>query len=657
MAGLLAGPVFGSEDDGDILNVIGSGAQNRIPYRGGGTVRFLSVGMPISLVHLGEGSQIPAGIDIGYEVLRTAPIYLNSRFGSEYWTLYNYTNEALSRLHSEEKIDLRRRGGPAATRASSLTVDLARGSRLQKGLCAIRGRSYFLIVDPKTDNWVDIVEPNAFWHSSEIKQKLTFTLANLDRYKLRLDEFGSTWKPEGKFRVRLTVTDADGDTFPIPRAEVTAQAVVGGKRLPARPLGTLYDSLQVPLGCFQGTLPAEKVDAVIVSAKVLMGTPRGTVSKTIAWKFPYGNGKVTKLTYRGVFQPPRLRRTASGKIVETRAFWVHAKDFATPEATQAMIARVKEANFNVIIPIVYVRGCVMFKTSKLPMEGGVQEGFDPLAYLVDRAHRAGLEVHPWFCNAYFGAKQGGSYGPGFARYPQFAVVGKNGSRFATVNSSVPADLHNPEYQKFMADIMVDVARRYPIDGLHFDYIRTMTDCYCGSCRRDFAKRFGHGIETATEEEWVKWHREAAGRMVREISARAKKVRRGIILSAAVFANLESAARQGQDAPRWADAGDLDVILPMDYTMDTFEMRRNERSFLDAMKRDSRLATGVSIYVRSTGKVTSRDPSLVLEQIAMIRSMGIQGFCLFAYDHLTEGILSALRSGPCSRPAVPAFRVR
>jgi uncharacterized lipoprotein YddW (UPF0748 family) len=205
--------------------------------------------------------------------------------------------------------------------------------------------------------------------------------------------------------------------------------------------------------------------------------------------------------------------------------------------------------------------------------------------------------------------------------------------------------------------MVDVARNYDVDGLHFDYIRTMTDCYCQRCREGFRKLFGHDIEKATDEEWTKWNQETVTKIVRDVSERARKIRKGIIMSAAVFANLESGARQGQNAPQWADAGYIDVVLPMDYTMDTFELRKNEQSFLDAMKDDGKLATGMSIYVRSGGKASSRDPSLVSEQLAMVRSSGIQGFSFFCYDYLSDAMLDMLRQGPLAEPVIPTFRLK
>ncbi len=648
----------GAQDDGRILEVVGKGAEGREPYRGGGKVRFVSVSMPASLVHFSSGEQIPAAIEIAYEVIRPAEILLDSRLGSEYWSLYNYSTGALSALHSREGIDLRNRGRNLA-RAGSMTVNSARGPKLQKGVCGIRGRSYFLIVDAKTDRWRDVVEPNSLWHSPEVKRELTFTLANLTRFELRLGDFTSTWLPGGRFRMRLWVKDADGDTFPIPRARMTAlvKGTDGGSATVS--LSPLYDFLNAPHGSFEGILPKEvrAPKAVVVRAAVTAETTAGRIVQQVERTFSCSESRVGDVMPVEALQSREPPRTPDGKQVETRAIWVHARDFATPEATKAMIARVKKANLNVVVPIVYVRGCVMFRSDKLPMEEFVPKGFDPLAFLVEKCHAAGLEVHPWFCVAYFGGKGSGGCGPGFRRYPQFAVVGKDGKPFAARDSAVPGDVHNPDYQKFVVDMMLDVAKRYRVDGLHFDYIRTMTDCYCEQCRNGFAKIFEHSIEKATDEEWVRWNQEAVGKIVREVSQQARQVHRGVIVSAAVFSNLVSGARQGQDAPRWADACYLDVILPMDYTMDSLELRKNERDFLDVVKDDSRLATGISLYVRSSQGAMARDASLVLEQISMVRSMGIQGFSFFCYDYLSDAILDMLRQEPFAEPAIPTFRLR
>ncbi len=84
---------------------------------------------------------------------------------------------------------------------------------------------------------------------------------------------------------------------------------------------------------------------------------------------------------------------------EVRAFWADA--FAAGLKTRAeidqLVARVQEANANTIIAQVRRRGDSFYINSAEPFteDTTVEAGLDPLAYLLERAHAAGLEVHAW----------------------------------------------------------------------------------------------------------------------------------------------------------------------------------------------------------------------------------------------------------------------
>ncbi len=127
------------------------------------------------------------------------------------------------------------------------------------------------------------------------------------------------------------------------------------------------------------------------------------------------------------------------------------------------------------------------------------------------------------------------------------------------------------------------------------------------------------------------------------------------MSGAVFANLSGGASQGQDPAGWAQAGWMDLILPMDYQMQALQVRANERQFLAALANDDQLVTGLSLYMRAGGAVSSRPPELVMQQIELVRRMGIRGYCLFAYSHLSEQQVKMLREKINTEPAVPYFR--
>jgi hypothetical protein len=94
---------------------------------------------------------------------------------------------------------------------------------------------------------------------------------------------------------------------------------------------------------------------------------------------------------------------------------------------------------------------------------------------------------------------------------------------------------------------------------------------------------------------------------------------------------------------------------MDYQMQTLQLRSNERQFLEALDDDSKLVTGLSLYMRSGGEVSSRPPELVREQIELVRRLGIHGYCLFAYSHLSDEQLEILREEINPEPAKPYFQ--
>ncbi|MCH5375556.1 MAG: family 10 glycosylhydrolase, partial [Planctomycetes bacterium] len=218
-----------------------------------------------------------------------------------------------------------------------------------------------------------------------------------------------------------------------------------------------------------------------------------------------------------------------------------------------------------------------------------------------------------------------------------------------------ADVHRPQYRQFIVDLMVGVARDYPVDGIHLDYIRTMGRCYCERCQREFADKHGKPLAEATEDDWVRWQREAIGDIVKRTAEGVRQVRPSARMSAAVFANMSGGASQGQDPAGWAQRDWIDLIIPMDYQMQTLQVRANERDFLAALARDERLVTGLSLYMRNGSEVASRPADLVLQQIELVRRMGIHGYCLFAYGHLSDEQLEMLHDKANADPAIPYFR--
>ncbi|MGQ9732289.1 MAG: glycoside hydrolase family 10 protein [Candidatus Zipacnadales bacterium] len=620
-----------------VLEVRGRGAEGKPVYEGG-KVEFLDVSLADQLVHFAGGDELPLRLSVRYRVLETAPVLLNSRMGTEYWHLYHYGSDRMTALYTVEDIDLST-PGEATVSVEQGTIGTRYGGGIDKGLVGLRGHYYFLVDQPNRE-WLDVVHPPAFFDDEALARKLTFTLANLASFTLHFDSVESTWEAGGLLRVRLSVTDADGDQYPV--VNVSAQARAGEWQTP---LETQCDTVGVPSGWLQCRLPAAGAPSEIsVFATVSTMTPKGPQLVEVTRTIVRGEGQRTPEQMRALPETPPIPRNAEGVLRETRALWVNPRSFADQKSADQLVERAARARLNVLIPDIFVRNDFYAKSELMPMARSVkEEGFDPLGYLIEQAHAAGLEVHPWFCVTYRDVAFR-------ATLPGVDILTDKGEA-----ESVGADVHRPAYRDFIVKLMVGVARDYEVDGIHLDYIRSMSDCFCPACRAEFAQQFGKPLTEASEEEWIAWHRQAIADIVQRTAEGTRAVRPKAMLSAAVFANLQSGARQGQDPAGWVRKGWLDVIIPMDYSMQTLAVRSNERQFLDALDNDDKLVTGLSLYMRSGEVVLSREPELVRQQITLVRSMGIHGYCLFEGQYLSDQIVDMLAADLNTEIAVPYFR--
>jgi len=630
--------------DPAVLEVKGRGAEGREPYDGGGTLRFLDVAIGGQVLHYDGGEELTLPLVIDYEVLEAAPIVLTSRFGTEYWRLYHFGDETMSAVYTNEDIDLSEPGEHTA-QPEDLRGWFGEnyGPLPGKGVVGIRGHYYFLVESAEEGPWLDVTSPPPFFDGQDVARALTFTLADLSEYSVGIEEFQSTWEPGGPLRVRVMVTDADGDAFPVINAPLTIAAGEWEAEL-----DTEWGMLNEPTGWVSATLPEDVPDEIAISGAIEVVTPDGPQQPEVSATYARGEGKVSEEEMQVAEQGYELPRNEEGMIRETRAIWASTSDIEDAEAVDLLVERCTRAGLNTIIADIFVRNNFMARSDLIPWTHETWAEFDPLGYLVEQAHAAGLEVHPWFCTTYRDPRFRAWFEEQFGA--NVDVIEEDGEVAA-----LPADAHRPEYRDFVVDLMVGIARDYDVDGIHHDYIRVMENCFCDDCRAEFAEQFGRPITEATEEDWIAWHRQAIGDIVRRTAEGVREVSPEAMLSAAVFSNTRGGAMQGQDPAGWAREGWIDIVIPMDYAMQSLVVRANERAFLDALDDDDRLVTGLSLYQRAGTDVMSRPPELVREQIELVRSMGIQGYCLFAFGHLSDEQLEMLRSEINTEPAVPYFR--
>ena len=173
---------------------------------------------------------------------------------------------------------------------------------------------------------------------------------------------------------------------------------------------------------------------------------------------------------------------------ELRGIWIHGTQIKTPAEADALIAKIDRANLNAAFVLVwYWGGQAFFQSSLCPISDGVQPGYDPLKYMVERCHKRNIQVHAWFVNGAYGAPEVRHV---LDKHPDWAVQDGAGSLWY--------DFSKPDVRRFESDLMIECLRKYDVDGIHFDYIRYGPhQCYCNYCQSTFARRYG--FEPMTQE--------------------------------------------------------------------------------------------------------------------------------------------------------------
>lgn len=357
-----------------------------------------------------------------------------------------------------------------------------------------------------------------------------------------------------------------------------------------------------------------------------------------------------------------------------RALWVVRTTLASPEKIRVMVAAASAAGFNTLIVQVRGRGDAYYRPGREPRAAALKDqppGFDPLAYTLAEAKRAGLSVHAWINTSLLANLDELPADPAHAynAHPDWLAVPR--AVAAELHAVAPRDPRyrarivewskanrgeleglytspaHPQVRDHIHGIWMDILRRYPaLDGLHFDYVRLPSPDFdygrvsLEAFRRQLAPRLARAERerlalalrtnplAAAEnfpERFADFQREQLTTLVARIYRAVKRRRPQTIVSAAVFADAANAReRRFQDWPRWLSLGILDVACPMAYTTDTEIFRRQIDVATTAARSNGRQVwAGVGAY-----RVA---PESAAEKINAARTLGAQGIILFSYD--------------------------
>ncbi len=339
-------------------------------------------------------------------------------------------------------------------------------------------------------------------------------------------------------------------------------------------------------------------------------------------------------------------RAQASKPGEFRATWVHSAYGIEGWSWDQTIATLKSNGFSAVIPNMLWGGVAHYPSKVLPTSERATERGDQIAECLQACRKYGLEMHVWkVCYNLLHAP------PEFVAQLRTAGRTQKDVRGKDVNWLCPS---HPDNFALERDALLEVARNYEVDGIHFDYIRypDKNACFCDGCRERFEQAARVKLDQWPEDvltgkhasPFADWRRDQITHLVREVSQQAHQLKPHLKVSAAVWGGWEGCRRSvGQDWKVWVDAGYLDFVCPMDYEGQDADFAHWVRSQVGWINHKTPLYAGIGAFKLS-------GPEQLVQQIQLSRELGADGFVLFNLtEKLATQMLPPLRLGATSTP--------
>jgi uncharacterized lipoprotein YddW (UPF0748 family) len=365
----------------------------------------------------------------------------------------------------------------------------------------------------------------------------------------------------------------------------------------------------------------------------------------------------------------------SNRIPEVRALWVLRTSLSSPASIAALVGSAREHGFNTLLVQVRGRGDAYYNDGLEPRAAELQRqpaSFDPLQTVLTAAHAAGLHVHAWVnVNLVSSAVDLPIAREHLVnRHPEWLMVPRD---IAQEVARLPVDSPGyvgklarwtrtqtgeleglyaspilPAAADYLQAVVRDLAKRYALDGVHFDYARypnvrfdysrpalaefrtTVRPRLDDALRRQLDAREKVDLFAYADALPDDWRTFRVGRMttlMRRLSTAVRDERPDALVTVAAKPELREAYENRlQDWGTWLQTGIVDVVCPMAYTPEAGKFAEQIASARSAAA-GRPIWAGIGAY--------RIPPAQTVENIDTARRLGASGVILFSYDSLTD----------------------
>lgn len=326
---------------------------------------------------------------------------------------------------------------------------------------------------------------------------------------------------------------------------------------------------------------------------------------------------------------------------EYRCIWVDIWDPSVRTASQcdALVQLCRNNNINTVIPEVRVYGDAYYQSNLEPRGHRlINDGFDPLGYLIDKAHDTSggkkyIEVHAWFVMQ----RSTSSSVPlddlhVLSQHFEYVMRDSSGN----TGSDWYLDPGHPGALDHNVNVILDCLSNYNIDGINLDYIRYPGSTWgynLVSIARFNAFYGKSGQPSLSDPDWSDWRRECVTHQVKKVYVKSLMIDPDVVVttdtinwgssySESNYTSSSAYASNFQDWVGWLQEGIIDYNALMNYVAGGSNSRYNGWTDLSLANDDKRGSIiGIGAYMQPTVQDS-------MDQLLYARNQGAAGLNIY-----------------------------
>ena len=380
---------------------------------------------------------------------------------------------------------------------------------------------------------------------------------------------------------------------------------------------------------------AALVLAILLAAQTVRGPAPGPVSSgglsTVDYVFQDSNFKAVWIPYMSL----DMSRTAQ-------------KHFGTFKALfDKLLEEVVRCGANTVIVHVRPFGDALYRSSLFPWshlltgQQGQDPGYDPLAYMVEAAHKAGLKIHAWINplrvrTAETPAKLAANNVHSKWRSDSDP---KNDDWTVVTDSGTYLNPGRAEVRDYIIAGVSELVSNYDVDGVHLDdyFYPTQAEAFDRTAYTEHCASAGDNALSLSD-----WRKDNINRLISGIYRAVKDCRDDLLFGISPQGNLDNCEKMYADVPTWAtESGYVDYLCPQlyyPYEGSALPFAETAAQWRGLVTGDVALYGGLALYkagnAEADGGAWTGCDDMIRRQLYTLTEAGYSGFALYSSQYLT-----------------------